>query len=216
MNQSTLTEEIALKQNGSEPQPNGRRPPYPPDSPMLWVEPWDDPSLQTYGHHPRSPYVELFWLGVLGPSSTWLLRRLSLLIEKFPTGFELDASECAREIGLSGRSALKTAFGKALDRCCRFGLMQMGENSTLFVRSRLPSVSPRMIERMPAALRQAHQKCIKSIGANWAKSEIERAKKIASVLYECGDSPDAVESHLHALQIHPALAFEASRWLVRV
>ena len=42
----------------------------------LTVQPWPDPVIDAVGHEVRSPYVERFWLGLLGPSSTWLLRRL--------------------------------------------------------------------------------------------------------------------------------------------
>ena len=34
----------------------------------LTVTPWADPVIDTLGHDPRSPYVERFWLGILGPS----------------------------------------------------------------------------------------------------------------------------------------------------
>ena len=34
----------------------------------LIIQPWPDPSPG--GHDPRSPYVEQFWLSILGPTST--------------------------------------------------------------------------------------------------------------------------------------------------
>jgi hypothetical protein len=34
----------------------------------LAVRPWPDPVIDQVGHDPRSPYVEQFWLGVLGPT----------------------------------------------------------------------------------------------------------------------------------------------------
>ena len=38
----------------------------------LVVLPWADPVIDPIGHDPRSRYVELFWLGVLGPTATLL------------------------------------------------------------------------------------------------------------------------------------------------
>ena len=43
----------------------------------ILIRPWPDPVIDRLGHDPRSPYVEQFWLGVLGPSTTWLMRRLA-------------------------------------------------------------------------------------------------------------------------------------------
>ena len=104
-------------------------------SPDLWVEPWVDLCTDAHrGHHPRSPYVELFWLGVLGPSATWLIRRLAMRLEEEPEGYAVNTAEIAGEIGLGSRQALQSAFDRAFDRCCRFGLMQRGRHNTLFVR----------------------------------------------------------------------------------
>ena len=52
--------------------------------------PWDDPVVDRRGHDPRSAYVEQFWLSVLGPTATWLLRRLVAGFDHHPDGYELD------------------------------------------------------------------------------------------------------------------------------
>ena len=43
----------------------------------LRVVPWPDPIIDQLGFDPRSSYVETYWLGTLGPSTTWLLRRIA-------------------------------------------------------------------------------------------------------------------------------------------
>ena len=48
--------------------------------PTLQVLPWSDPVIDQVGYDPRSRYVERFWLGILGPSATWLMR---YLVESF-------------------------------------------------------------------------------------------------------------------------------------
>ena len=65
-----------------------RRPDPPPTFPIatLTVRPWPDAVIDAVGHEARSPYVERFWLGVLGPSSTWLLRRLVARLDDEPDG----------------------------------------------------------------------------------------------------------------------------------
>ena len=45
--------------------------------PIVTVRPWIDPVVDDDGHDPRSRYVEQFWLGVLGPTATWLIRRFA-------------------------------------------------------------------------------------------------------------------------------------------
>ena len=64
-----------------------------PISETLAVRPWPDPVIDALGHDPRSAYVEHFWLGILGPSTTWLLRRLAAGFETSPSGFDLQLAE---------------------------------------------------------------------------------------------------------------------------
>lgn len=180
----------------------------------LWVEPWTDlcPDASP-GHHPRSPYVELFWLGVLGPSATWLIRRLALRLEEAPGGVQVNTAEIAGEIGLGGRQALQSAFERAFERCCRFGLMQRGRHNTLFVRTRLPDLTARMAERLPPRLRVAHDVWRRHPASDPTEIEtLGRARHLAMALLACGDEPDSVERQLHIWQFHPAVAFEAATW----
>jgi len=38
--------------------------------PPLHALRWHDPLIDRLGHDPRTRYVERFWLGILGPSTT--------------------------------------------------------------------------------------------------------------------------------------------------
>ncbi len=180
----------------------------------LWVEPWNELCRDSSrGHHPRSPYVELFWLGVLGPSATWLIRRLALRLEEAPEGVLVNTAEVAGEIGLGGRQALMTAFERAFERCCRFGLMQRGRHNTLFVRTRFPNLTARMAERLPPRLRLLHDVWRRQGGSDPPEVDtLARARRLAMALLACGDEPESVERQLHTWQFHPAVAFEAARW----
>ena len=75
----------------------------PSDTPTLLVRPWADPVIDQVGHDPRSIYVERFWLGILGPSATWLVRHLVDRLDAAPDGSDLDLDECAAALGLGRR-----------------------------------------------------------------------------------------------------------------
>nr|MBA3655146.1 hypothetical protein [Actinomycetota bacterium] len=71
----------------------------------LDIRPWPDPVIDVLGHDPRSHYVETYWLSVLGPSTTWLLRRLARGLETSPAGFTLSLDSTARALGLATTSS---------------------------------------------------------------------------------------------------------------
>ena len=117
-------------------EPAGDPPTFPIST--LRVEPWADPVIDAVGHDVRSLYVERFWLGVLGPSSTWLLRRLVAGLDDAPDGYDLDLALTATELGLGVRSGKHSPFVRSIERCCRFGAAHQVDDATLRVRRKLP------------------------------------------------------------------------------
>ena len=76
----------------------------------LRITRWDDPFVEAVGHDPRSAYVERFWLALLGPSTTFLIRRLAGDLEAHPDGFDLPLEETANAIGLGLRGGMSGPF----------------------------------------------------------------------------------------------------------
>lgn len=119
------------------------------------VVPWRDPVVERVGFDACGDYVELFWLATLGPTATWLLRRLAVVALDHPDGYRIDAGELATALGLGSDQGRVSTLRKALKRLVIFGLAQ--EMGHLFaVRSVVPPLSMRQISRLPLHLREAH------------------------------------------------------------
>src|SRR5207248_678370 len=96
---------------------------------MLTVRPWPDPVIDAVGHDPRSHYVEEFWLGILGPSTTWLLRRVAAGLEANPSGFTMTLADTATALGLGSKGGRHSPFMRALGRVCQFDLALAHESA---------------------------------------------------------------------------------------
>ncbi len=178
--------------------------------PHLAVRVWPDPVIDTVGHDVRSPYVERFWLGVLGPSATWLLRRLVRGLEDHPDGFDLDLATAASEIGLGNRSGRHSPFYRSIERCCRFGAAHLIDDRTLRVRRKLPPLTRAQIARLPSSLQATHQAWVEGPGTGLAVDQLrERARGLALSLLELGEDAAATARQLHTWRLHPAIAHEA-------
>jgi hypothetical protein len=177
--------------------------------PTLVVVPWYDEVVDPIGHDPRSQYVELFWLNVLGPTTTWLLRRLVSGLDSYPDGYELDLTQTARALGLGYTHGTIGPFTRALQRCVLFGVAQSLEGG-LAVRRRLPDVSQRHLERMPEHLRHAHRAWRR--GAHIADgTDGRRALALAAAMVAVGDDADVIERQLLGLGVPPPVAVAALR-----
>ncbi len=121
------------------------------------VTPWIDPIVDAHGVDPRSDYVELFWLGILGPSATWFLRRLAAGLEDSPDGYVLDLDLAARSLGLSPRQGRNSPFARVLGRCERFGMIRFRAD-VLDARRRVAPVPQRHLQRLPLEIQRAHER----------------------------------------------------------
>ncbi len=184
-----------------------------PDLDTITVRPWPDPVIDALGHDPRSPYVERFWLGVLGPSTTWLMRLLAAGFDASPAGFDLDLSEAATVLGLGGRGGRHSPFIRALGRCCRFDLAESRGENVLAVRRKIPPLNRRQLLHLPPALQEAHRAWQEAVlDVPGAEQLRRRSRRLALSLLELGEDREATERQLLRWKFHPAVAREAAVW----
>jgi hypothetical protein len=124
--------------------------------PDINITAWIDPVIDQRGHRACSPYVELFWLPVLGPSATLLLRRLNLFLDMKPEGYRMQLDELSAALGLGQGTHRHAPLPRAIDRCDRFGLLQRPSPDHLAVRRFVGPLPERHIARLHPSLRDAH------------------------------------------------------------
>lgn len=184
----------------------------PADTRMVAIRPWHDPLVDDDGHDPRSRYVETFWLGVLGPTATWLIRRLAAGLDQDPEGYEVDLEIMAKAMGLGFSTGRSSPFSKALQRCVMFGLAHPIPGG-LAVRRRVPPIAYRHLRRMPPELQAAHHA--------WSTTTISldrltRAHRLATTMFDVGDDPAVIEHQLIALGVGDAVAAAAADNIARL
>ena len=127
------------------------------------IRPWIDPVVDLRGFDPRSAYVEHYWLGVIGPTATWIVRRFAECFDEHPDGFQLDLEHMACTMGLSYSKGMASPFGKALHRCVMFGVaLPMSDGFS--VRRKLPAVAQRHLKRLPDDVQAAHAEWVSRVG----------------------------------------------------
>ena len=114
-------------------------------SDRLVIRPWIDPVVDDRGHEPLSLFVETDWLPVLGPTATWLYRRLGSWVIAYPDGLELETTALAESLGLGRSIGHGCKLDKALQRLVRFGTAKW-VGGELHVR-RLLSTPPVLVRR---------------------------------------------------------------------
>jgi hypothetical protein len=179
----------------------------------LEIQPWPDPVIDVVGHDPRSSYVETYWLSILGPSTTWLLRRFARGLEHSPTGFTISLDDTAKALGLATASSRHSAFTRALSRCVQFGLAQQRGADVLAVRRKVPPLNRRQVERLPSDLQESHQEWQRAqLAGPSVEQQRRRSRQLALSLLELGEDLETAERQLQRWKFHPAMAHDAVNW----
>ena len=199
---------------GSDPVPD----PVPDDDApgTIRIVPWIDPIADPHGVHPCARYVELYWLGILGPSATWLLRRIAYGLEIHPGGFALHLAETARALGLGDRQGRNAPFPRALQRLVTFELARSANvaagplSGGLAVRTRVPPLPLRHLQRLPASLQASHRQWQAEQRLPQVEQARRRAHRLAASLAASGCTREEIEARLGTWHFHPALAYQAA------
>ncbi|MDA8379569.1 MAG: hypothetical protein M0020_01855 [Actinomycetota bacterium] len=188
----------------------------------LHLIPWHDPLVDRLGHDPRSPYVETFWLPVLGPSATWLLRRVAAGLEAAPNGYTVCLSQAARSLGLGSGAGRNAPLRRTLARCQTFGMARSAGPAGLAVRTMLPPLPRRHLIRLPEPLQAWHRRwdglreAADRSRAGGGPTTFEQARvqsrDDAMSLLEAGCNCDEAEALLLRGGCHPALTHDAVVW----
>lgn len=180
---------------------------------VLSIIAWPDPVIDALGHDPRSTYVESYWLGTLGPSTTWLLRRLVTGLDDNPSGFELSLADTARSLGLGDKGGRHSPFVRALARLVQFDLARPEGEAVLAVRLKVPPLNRRQVMRLPPEL-QARHLALQEVDLRTpvVEQQRRRGRQLALSLLELGEDLDAAERQLLRWRFHPSLARESATW----
>lgn len=174
---------------------------------------WVDAVVDNLGHDPRSSYVETYWLGILGPSTTWLIRRLAAELEVAPLGVDIDLLDLAGCLGLGGHQGHNSSFNRSMTRLTDFGLSRPHGRGALEVRRRLPPLNRRQLLRLPASLQERHRRYLENELRIPAVEHLRRrSRQLALSLMELGDDLESTERQLMRWRFHPALARESATW----
>jgi hypothetical protein len=113
-------------------------------------------SAPAVGRHAlRSDYVEVYWLPVIGPTSTCVLRTLgSMLAPGQPLTIEADT--LAGMMGVGHRDGNNSPFARTLRRLVGFQILSQWDETTWAVPEGIGSISRHQLAALPELLQTLH------------------------------------------------------------
>lgn len=122
----------------------------------ITVVPWVDGVVEAHGFGPRSMYVECCWLPVLGPTATWIYRRLGSWVEHATEPIEVDLTDLSVSLGLGEGLGRNSLLARSLGRLARFGAVAW-QKDELAVRRALAPLPERYARRLSYSAYRLHE-----------------------------------------------------------
>lgn len=121
----------------------------------------------TTGHAADSPYVERFWLPILGPSTTLLIRHLDRKLTEAGEQIDVDLCDIGHSLGLGERVGRHAPLLRSFRRAADYDMVMAATNThpeedvtpavqILLVRRSFPPLSSRLVARLAPALAREH------------------------------------------------------------
>lgn len=139
------------------PSPNETEAALPPE---LRLMPWRDELVEAVGFGPRSMYVEMCWLPIMGPTTTWLYRRLGSWAEFNKEGVTVDTVDLSTSMGLGESLARNAGIARAIGRLVRFEAARW-QADELHVRTALAPLPERSAKQLRGAARRLHEEMLR-------------------------------------------------------
>jgi hypothetical protein len=123
----------------------------------LRITVWTDREGDATGYPARHPYVDLFWLPILGPSSTALLMRLNLYLDDDHEAWTFNLNDLGQELGLGTSESKHSPLLRAISRLIEYNLAKRSHSGTLAVRRVVGPLPPQYLSRLSPVWQDLHR-----------------------------------------------------------
>ena len=136
-----------------------------PPSGLLTITAWRHAIVTPSCDLATCTYLERFWLGILGPTATWLTRYLSRVITDAnrrpdpPVARSIDWHELSARLGVSAHPLHDSVLSRAVNRLIMFNFATTLDHAgepCLAVRRTAPRIPERLLDRLHPVLLEEH------------------------------------------------------------
>jgi hypothetical protein len=113
------------------------------------------------GHDARSRYVEEFWLPVLGPTCTIILRHFAGAL-RHGGSFGISLKELPHRFGLGSGYGRNSLFGRSMSRLIAFEMAELQSPSTVLIKTVVPWLTESQVAHLHPWLQIQHRYWVKN------------------------------------------------------
>ena len=161
----------------------------------------------------NDPYIDKFWLPILGPTATLLLHELmsKALIKNDP--FHSSIGELSTCIGVGNREGSASPIAKNLKRLCDFGLISK-YNELFYVPTNIEQMPEDKLRKLSYTLQSEHKRWIYCLSEDALATQRQKASFLfASLTLKLTETHEILKA-LSRSGLHPSIIGETTKHLM--
>jgi len=155
------------------------------------------------------PYIEAFWLKILGPTATLLTNHLTINSMINTGAFKSELGTLSAQMGTGMRSGNQSPVAKQLKRLVQNEIIfQISENEFLVPKS-LRAMNQIQIAKLSEKQRSEHEQWISRLNVSPLSTQRKRMKSLLSRLDLVGMDTKSIQNAISSCGLHPSIIGEA-------
>ena len=155
----------------------------------------------------NDPYINTFWLPILGPTATLLLNSLltRALCETEP--WEQEVNDLSKSIGVGNREGNSSPIVKNLKRLCYFGLISKYQDK-YYVPTNIPNIEQNNLRKLNISLQSEHSLWINNLNSDPMTTQRQKALFICANFKLKSTKTNKIFTALSRSGLHPSIIGE--------
>lgn len=163
----------------------------------------------------NDPYIDKFWLPILGPTATLLLHELMGKALVSPDAFTSSIRELSCIIGVGNREGSASPIAKNLKRLCDFGLISK-YNDYYYVPTNIEMMGEDKLRKLSYTLQSEHKKWIYCLNQDTLATQRQKARFLFASLTLKSIGTNEIIRALSRSGLHPSIIGETTQNLLEV
>lgn len=155
------------------------------------------------------PYIETFWLPVLGPTATWLMNELCFQALTSSGSFTIPTHEMSLRVGTGSREGTSSPVVKQLSRLCQAHVVYRYSQSEYLVPRTIEPVKKPLILKLSDEQLARHEKWMDRLQTSPAETQKKRVRALVTRLEMMGSSEATISTALLSTGLHPSIIGQA-------
>jgi len=155
------------------------------------------------------PYIETFWLKVLGPTATLLTNYLTMNSMTNKGAFKAELSDLSFELGTGARSGKQSPVSKQLKRLVQNEIIFQISDNEFLVPKCISPMSGMQLSKLDIRNRNCHEVWIHRLNISPLSTQRKRMKSLLCRLDLIGVERQAIENAISSCGLHPSIIGEA-------